>query len=116
MAKRKSKTLNSLLKEIKGVIKEVDGSVVQLTGKPLREYLGNLIKDMGDDVAQVPPGKPDPYMVLGVNRGASKELTKQVYLALVKLYHESGAAPNPVRIRDINSAYDQICKEKGWSK
>lgn len=117
MAKKKGTPLNSFLKEIRSIIREVDGGLVELTGKPLKEYLAGIAKDMGDDVyTKVTTGKADPYRVLAVTPTTPPEVIKQVYKGLVKLYHEAGASPNPERMRDINSAYDQICRERGWPK
>ncbi len=56
----------------------------------------------------------DPYEVLGVPRGASKEQIKASYKALAKKYHPDNYANSPLRetaeekMAEINEAYDAI--------
>lgn len=110
-------SLNSLLRAF---IREVDGSLVEVTGKPLKQYVAELIQQINDgNYERIAPRQtepPDPYAILGVTRGTPRPVVKQVYLAMAKLYHEAGAAPNPDKMRDVNNAYQEICRERGWPK
>ena len=60
----------------------------------------------------------DPYEVLGVSRGASEEEIKKAYRELVQKYHPDKYAGNPLedlaqeKMKEINEAYDTICKGK----
>ena len=59
----------------------------------------------------------NPYEVLGVKPGASKEEIKKAYKELAKKYHPDQYGQNPLqdlaqeRMRDINEAYDYLIKE-----
>lgn len=59
----------------------------------------------------------DPYEVLGVKRGDSKEEIKRVYRELAKKYHPDRHGNNPLsdlaeeKFKEINTAYDMIMKE-----
>lgn len=108
--------LSTFLREVKKVVREVDGSVQTLTGSSLKQYLNGAIKEFTEDTLQKQPERPDNYAVLGVTPVTPPEKVKQVYLALVKVYHEAGLSPNDLRMKDINSAYEAICKERGWPK
>lgn len=58
----------------------------------------------------------NPYEVLGLKEGCSKEEIKSAYRELVKKYHPDQYAQNPLRdlaeekLRDINEAYDYLMK------
>lgn len=58
----------------------------------------------------------DPYSVLGINRGASKEEVKNAYRELAKKYHPDKYKDNPLaglaeeKMREINKAYEDIMK------
>ncbi|MDP4144442.1 MAG: DnaJ domain-containing protein [Bacillota bacterium] len=58
----------------------------------------------------------NPYEVLGVREGASKEEIKKAYRELAKKYHPDQYGNNPLRdlaeerMRDINEAYDYLMK------
>jgi len=56
----------------------------------------------------------DPYVVLRVTADMEREKVRKVYLALVAAYHPDtqGDAEEMTR---INLAYEQICKQKGWT-
>lgn len=60
----------------------------------------------------------DPYEVLGLARGASDEEIKKAYRALSRKYHPDANVNNPnaaqaeERFKQVQSAYDQIMKEK----
>lgn len=59
----------------------------------------------------------NPYEVLGVKPGATKEEIKKAYRNLAKKYHPDQYGQNPLqdlaeeRMRDINEAYDHLMKE-----
>lgn len=58
----------------------------------------------------------NPYEVLGVSKGASKEDIKKAYRELVKKYHPDQYGDNPLRslaeekMKEINEAYDYLLK------
>ena len=59
----------------------------------------------------------DPYEVLGIKRGASKEEVKTAYREQAKKYHPDKYVDNPLselaeeKMREVNEAYDMIMKE-----
>jgi len=59
----------------------------------------------------------DPYEVLGVRKGASKEEIKRAYLELVKKYHPDKFADNPLKelaeekLKEINEAYNILMND-----
>ncbi len=67
----------------------------------------------------------DPYEVLGVRRGASKDEIRQAYRELVKKYHPDKFQSNPdmlklaeEKMKEINEAYDYLMNhvdEAGYS-
>ena len=72
----------------------------------------------------VAPEKSDPYVVLGLDRSASKDEIKRVYRSLVRDNHPDkliarGVPADAVEIANrkvaaINAAYDQIERERGF--
>jgi molecular chaperone DnaJ len=58
----------------------------------------------------------DPYEVLEINRGASKEEIQKAYRKLVKKYHPDQYRDNPLaklaeeKLAEINEAYDYLMK------
>lgn len=63
----------------------------------------------------------NPYEVLGIKEGATKEEIKQAYRELVKKYHPDKYADNPLRelaeekMREINEAYDYLMRNEAGS-
>jgi curved DNA-binding protein CbpA len=57
------------------------------------------------------PGR-DAYRTLQVDPGAHQVVIRAAYLALARRYHPDGDAPDPVRMADLNHAYDQIRDEQ----
>lgn len=55
----------------------------------------------------------DAYKTLNVPRGASLDQIKRVYYALVQIYHEARDTHDPEKLKRINAAYTQICRELG---
>lgn len=61
----------------------------------------------------------NPYDVLEIKEGASKEEIKRAYKELVKKYHPDQYGNNPLRdlaeekMREINEAYDSLMKNAG---
>src|SRR5271157_5449938 len=58
----------------------------------------------------------NPYEILGIREGASKEEIKRAYRELAKKYHPDQYGANPLRdlaeekMREINEAYDYLMK------
>jgi DnaJ-class molecular chaperone len=52
----------------------------------------------------------DPYSVLGVARGASEDEVKSAYRKLAKQYHPDKPDGDEARFKEIQHAYDRICK------
>jgi hypothetical protein len=58
--------------------------------------------------------RPDPYVVLGVDRSATAAEIRAAYLALVQRYHPDRHQGNPLeelasqRLAEINQAYEQL--------
>lgn len=61
----------------------------------------------------------NPYEVLGIRKGASKEEIKAAYRELVKKYHPDKYQGNPLyrlaeeKLREINEAYEYLMKDGG---
>lgn len=60
----------------------------------------------------------NPYEVLGIQEGASKEEIKAAYLSLVKKYHPDKYQNNPLadlaeeKLQEVNEAYDSLTKQQ----
>lgn len=50
----------------------------------------------------------NPFEVLGLPQGASDEQVRNAYRNLARTYSEGGSSPNPARMQEIDSAYDEI--------
>ena len=50
----------------------------------------------------------NPFEVLGLPQGASDEQVRNAYRNLARTYSEGGSSPDPARMREIDSAYDEI--------
>ena len=65
--------------------------------------------------------KMNPHEILGIKPGATQEEIKSAYRKLIKQYHPDQYGDNPLReladekMREINSAYDQLTKGNGKS-
>jgi molecular chaperone DnaJ len=63
----------------------------------------------------------NPYEVLEIKEGASKEEIKRAYREMVKKYHPDQYGNNPLRdlaeekLREINEAYDKLMNQAGSS-
>lgn len=63
----------------------------------------------------------NPYEILGINEGASKEEIKSAYRELAKKYHPDQYGNNPLKdlaeekMREINEAYDYLIKNDAQS-
>lgn len=63
----------------------------------------------------------DPYEVLGIERGASKEEIKKAYRELAKKYHPDRYADNPLndlaeeKFREIQEAYESLMNNNNYS-
>jgi molecular chaperone DnaJ len=63
----------------------------------------------------------NPYEVLGIKEGASREEIKAAYKAQVKKYHPDRHQDNPLyelaeeKLQEINEAYDYLMKNEGVS-
>jgi curved DNA-binding protein CbpA len=54
------------------------------------------------------PDAPDPYLVLGVARGATKAQIKAAHRALAKRFHPDGATGDAHRFRQVHEAYQLL--------
>jgi curved DNA-binding protein CbpA len=52
--------------------------------------------------------EPDAYATLGVDPGAPAEAVSAAYRALARRWHPDGRTPDPVRMSEINQAYNLI--------
>lgn len=63
----------------------------------------------------------NPYEVLGIREGASKEEIRTAYLDLVKKYHPDKYQDNPLadlaeeKLQEVNEAYDYLTKQQPQS-
>jgi DnaJ like chaperone protein len=89
-------------------------------------YLGTVADRLGFDAAAyariraryIAPSADDPYVVLGVDPGASPDAVRAAYRALVKTYHPdrhlaAGTPPEFLRVAEarmaaINAAYAAV--------
>ena len=54
----------------------------------------------------------DAYRVLQVDPGAHQVVIRAAYLALARRYHPDGDTPDPIRMADLNHAYDLLRDEQ----
>ncbi len=54
----------------------------------------------------------DAYRVLQIDPGAHQVVIRAAYLALARRYHPDGNSPDPIRMADLNHAYDQLRDEQ----
>jgi curved DNA-binding protein CbpA len=54
------------------------------------------------------PDERDAYLVLQVVPQAEDDVIRAAYRALARRYHPDGVSPNPVRMAEINRAYERI--------
>lgn len=61
----------------------------------------------------------DPYTVLSIVRGCSKQEAQRAYVALAQQYHPSssytGRTPDEAKMKTINNARDSVWQERGWT-
>lgn len=63
----------------------------------------------------------DPYKVLGVQKGASRETIKKAYYKLAKQYHPDKYVDNPLKdlaeekLKEINEAYEMLMSQSEGS-
>lgn len=57
-----------------------------------------------------------PFKILGVDPSAEQEVVKAAYKAKSKMYHPDKPTGSNEKMKEINAAYVQICKMKGWPK
>ena len=53
-------------------------------------------------------GVLDPYRVLQVDREALPTVIQAAYQALARLYHPDGSSPNPIRMSNLNRAFELL--------
>lgn len=79
-------------------------------------------RDYAREAPRSPPGK-DPYAVLGVDRDANEREIKRAYRKLISQHHPDklGDVPDELkrraeeRAREINTAYERIQQERGFT-
>jgi curved DNA-binding protein CbpA len=54
----------------------------------------------------------DAYRALQVDPGAHQVVIRAAYLALARRYHPDGDAPDPIRMADLNHAYELLRDEQ----
>lgn len=116
MPKKKKTTILSFVDQLRKSAKDVDSSFQAFTGSSLKQFFTGALKDVADDAHEKASRPIDNYAILGVTPTDPPEQIKKVYKALIKVYHEAGLSPNGIKMREINNAYESICRERGWSK
>lgn len=56
----------------------------------------------------------NPYILLGVSQGSSKDEVAKRYKDLMRIYHPDTGAGNDTMCKLINQAWQQIKQERGW--
>lgn len=85
------------------------GRVAQKITADAKESADRVRERMDQDRAS-------PYKVLGVDKEADELVVKAAWKALAKRYHPDKAGGSAEKMKAINEAYSQICKEQEWSK
>jgi hypothetical protein len=69
--------------------------------------------DDDDDDSFVQEGV-DPFKILGVTKSAPEEVVKAAYKTLARMYHTDLNGGSDTKIREINAAFEEIKRKRGW--
>jgi DnaJ-class molecular chaperone len=99
------------------MVKDLDKLSRMVTGKSAYEVGSKIMEILGPSQIQMPIIERNPvseaYYTLGIHEGASDLVVKAVYRELAREYHpDTGKHPDGTRMREINSAYELITKER----
>ena len=121
-------TGQKLLREQERILGEMQSHIHRWMDDLLRdafnpESVFRMVESMGLNFSQIygmtkPQENPDPYRVLDLDRTATDQEVRERYRKLVKKLHPdtSGDSNTVYMFWMLDSAYQQIAKERGWGK
>ena len=118
----------SRTRQVKKALRDADDILHLLTGKRMKNIVGNVVNLYGEDVARkvakffAGPDEPElpadsPYTILGVHRDAMDVVVKGAFRALAREYHpDTGSKPDPSKFQAAVEAYNAIVEERRGAK
>ena len=97
-----------------------DDKLRQVLGLPLKvkvvdEKLKRQAQEAGEKIRKRMKEDYRCYKILGVDPSAEEEVVKSAYKAKARLFHPDHTGSDK-RMAEINQAYEDICKLRGWSR